>query len=69
MPAAGALRANKLTISVDDENGVTGIGGVEAAENDSTTEMYDLQGRRLNSLQRGLNIVRVGGKTKKVMVN
>lgn len=68
-PAAGALRANKLTISVDDENGVTGIGGVEAAENDSTTEMYDLQGRRLNSLQRGLNIVRVGGKTKKVMVN
>ena len=68
-PAAGALRANKLTISVDDENGVTGIGGVEAAENDSNTEMYDLQGRRLNNLQRGLNIVRVGGKTKKVMVN
>lgn len=68
-PAAGALRANKLTISVDDENGVTGIGDVEAAENDSNTEMYDLQGRRLNSLQRGLNIVRVGGKTKKVMVN
>ena len=66
-PAAGALRANKLTISVDDE--ATGIDGVTTAENDSTTLMYDLQGRCLNNLQRGLNIVRVGGKTKKVMVN
>ena len=65
---AGAMGANVLTITVDDEGGVTGINGVEAAENEGT-EMYDLQGRRLNSLQRGLNIVRVGGKTKKVMVN
>lgn len=65
---AGAMGANVLNITVDDEGGVTGINGVEAAENEGT-EMYDLQGRRLNSLQRGLNIVRVGGKTKKVMVN
>lgn len=64
---AGAMGANVLNITVDDEGGVTGINGVEAAENEGT-EMYDLQGRRLNSLQRGLNIVRVGGKTKKVMV-
>lgn len=64
---AGAMGANVLTITVDDEGGVTGINGVEAAENEGT-EMYDLQGRRLKSLQRGLNIVRVGGKTKKVMV-
>ena len=47
--------------------------GIESLENykleDKTSEIYDLQGRKLNQLQRGINIIRTGsGKAKKVVI-
>ena len=35
---------------------------------DSKAEYYDLQGRRLQDLQKGVNIVKRGGKTMKVII-
>ena len=35
---------------------------------DSKAEYYDLQGRRLQNLQKGVNIVKRGGKTMKVII-
>lgn len=52
-----------------------GIGGVSAidalleTDNDSKAEYYDMQGRRQNGLQKGMNIVKRGSKTIKVIVN
>jgi len=37
-----------------------------AAESSQTREIYDLQGRKLSGLKHGLNIIREGGRTKKV---
>ena len=47
----------------------TGIKGVNADEDDKPVEIYDLSGRRLNSMQQGLNIVKtVDGRTSKIIV-
>ena len=62
----GASRARVLNIYAEDGN-ITGIVSAETTGNDNT-EIYDAQGRRLNRLQHGLNIVRTGGKTKKIIV-
>ena len=35
---------------------------------DLKAEYYDLQGRRLNEPQKGINIVKRGGKTMKVVI-
>ena len=51
-----------------------GVGGsttaIEQLETtaDSKAEYYDLQGRRLQDLQKGINIVKRGGKTMKVII-
>ena len=44
--------------------------GIEAptVSDDTTAEYYDLQGRRLNAPQKGVNIVKRGKKTTKVLV-
>lgn len=62
----GASRANVLNICAEDGN-ITGIASAETTGNDNT-EIYDAQGHRLNGLQHGLNIVRTGGKTKKIII-
>ena len=61
-PAAGA---RMFSISV---GGSTTA--IEQLENtaDSKAEYYDLQGRRLQDLQKGVNIVKRGGKTMKVII-
>ena len=47
---------------------VDGINSVDAAENNTITEIYTLGGARVNSLQKGINIVRLAnGKTIKVI--
>ena len=60
-------KAHVLSIAIDDENETTAVDAIEALTED-TAEIYDLQGRRLNSLQKGLNIVKTGNVTRKVMV-
>lgn len=56
----------QLTIGVDE-----GTNQVDAATlvdllNDTEAEYYDVQGRRIPQLQRGINIVKVGSKVMKV---
>lgn len=46
----------------------TGINTVNTADNSTITELYTLGGARVNSLQKGINIVRLAnGKTVKVI--
>lgn len=46
----------------------TGINTVNTADNSTVTEIYTLGGARVNSLQKGINIVRLAnGKTVKVI--
>ena len=59
-------RSAQLTIGVDE-----GTNQVDAATlvdllNDTEAEYYDVQGRRISQLQRGINIVKVGSKVMKV---
>lgn len=59
-------RSAQLTIGVDE-----GTSQVDAATlvdllNDTEAEYYDVQGRRIPQLQRGINIVKVGSKVMKV---
>ena len=61
-PAAGA---RMFSISVG--GGTTAIEQLESTA-DSKAEYYDLQGRRLQNLQKGVNIVKRGGKTMKVII-
>ena len=61
-PAAGA---RMFSISVG--GSTTAIEQLESTA-DSKAEYYDLQGRRLQDLQKGMNIVKRGGKTMKVII-
>ena len=61
-PAAGA---RMFSISVG--GSTTAIEQLESTA-DSKAEYYDLQGRRLLNLQKGVNIVKRGGKTMKVII-
>ena len=61
-PAAGA---RMFSISVG--GSTTAIEQLESTA-DSKAEYYDLQGRRLQNLQKGVNIVKRGSKTMKVII-
>ena len=61
-PAAGA---RMFSISVG--GSTTAIKQLESTA-DSKAEYYDLQGRSLQNLQKGVNIVKRGGKTMKVII-
>ena len=61
-PAAGA---RMFSISIG--GSTTAIEQLESTA-DSKAEYYDLQGRRLQDLQKGINIVKRGGKTMKVII-
>lgn len=61
-PAAGA---RMFSISVG--GSTTAIEQLKTTA-DSKAEYYDLQGRRLQNLQKGVNIVKRGGKTMKVII-
>ena len=61
-PAAGA---RMFSISVG--GSTTAIEQLESTA-DSKAEYYNLQGRRLQNLQKGVNIVKRGGKTMKVII-
>ena len=61
-PAAGA---RMFSISIG--GSTTAIKQLESTA-DSKAEYYNLQGRRLQNLQKGVNIVKRGGKTMKVII-
>ena len=62
-PVAGA---RMFSIRIGD--GTTAIKQLEADAADGKAEYYDLQGHRLQDLQKGVNIVKRGGKTIKVVI-
>ncbi len=65
---AGSKWADVLSIGIDDE--ATGIESAEVIDwlNNPSAEYYDLKGRRVEGLQKGINIVKVGKSVKKVVV-
>ena len=63
--SASAAGARMFSISVG--GSTTAIEQLETTA-DSKAEYYDLQGRRLQNLQKGVNIIKRGGKTMKVII-
>ena len=61
-------QARAAMLSIGKGDGITAIDNLNAISNDANTEYYDANGRRTNGLQKGLNIVKRGSKTYKIMV-
>ncbi len=61
-------RAAALSIVVD--GSTTGIDVTDTIDtlNNGNAEYYDMSGRRTDSLQKGVNIIKIGNKTRKVIV-
>ena len=62
---SAAAGAKMFSIGFDDS--ITTIDTINTIANDKA-EYYDLQGKRLNEPQKGINIVKRGGKTMKVII-
>ena len=65
LPKASKATPSRLKIGFD--NTVTAIDALNAAE-EGITECYDVMGRRLSAPQKGINIIKIGNKTKKVII-
>ena len=65
---ATASQARAAMLSIGKGDGTTAIDNLNAISNDANSEYYDANGRRTNGLQKGLNIVKRGSKTYKIMV-
>ena len=61
-------QARAAMLSIGKGDGTTAIDDLNAISNDADAEYYDVNGRRTNGLQKGLNIVKRGSKTYKIMV-
>lgn len=64
--SSAAAGAKMFSIGFDDDS-TTAIDSLNTIANDKA-EYYDLQGKRLNEPQKGINIVKRGGKTMKVII-
>lgn len=62
--SAGHAAAGVLNIVSDETDAIAALN----AASDGTGVCYDVQGRRLNGLQKGLNIVKRGGATTKIII-
>ena len=58
--------APQRSITIDGE--ATAISDALDTLNDANAEYYDMSGRRINLLQKGVNIIRSGNKTRKVII-
>lgn len=56
----------QLTIGVDEGTSQVDVATLVDLLNDTEAEYYDVQGRRIPQLQRGINIVKVGSKVMKI---
>ena len=65
---ANESQARAAMLSIGKGDGTTAIDNLNAISNDANAEYYDVNGRRTNGLQKGLNIVKRGSKTYKIMV-
>ena len=65
---ANEYQARAAMLSIGKGDGTTAIDDLNAISNDADAEYYDVNGRRTNGLQKGLNIVKRDNKTYKIMV-
>ena len=65
---ATVSQARAAMLSIGKGDGTTAIDNLNAISNDANAEYYDANGHRTNGLQKGLNIVKRGSKTYKIMV-
>ena len=65
---ANEYLARAAMLSIGKGDGTTAIDNLNAISNDANAEYYDANGRRTNGLQKGLNVVKRGSKTYKIMV-
>ncbi len=65
----GESKSISLDIITDETNGISDINADDTLNLLNGSDLYDLQGRRLNSPAKGMMIVKKGGITKKVFVN
>ena len=65
---ANEYLARAAMLSIGNGDGTTAIDNLNAISNDADAEYYDANGRRTNGLQKGLNIVKRGSKTYKILV-
>ncbi len=65
----GESKSISLDIITDETNGISDINADDTHNLLNGSDLYDLQGRRLNSPAKGMMIVKKGGITKKVFVN
>ena len=65
---ANEYQARAAMLSIGKGDGTTAIDNLNAISNDANAEYYDANGRRTNGLQKGLNIVKRGSKTYKILV-
>ena len=65
---ANEYLARAAMLSFGKGDGTTAIDNLNAISNDANADYYDANGRRTNGLQKGLNIVKRGSKTYKIMV-
>ena len=61
-------RAAALSIVTD--GSTTGIDATDTIDtlNNANAEYYDMSGRRIDGLQKGVNIIKIGNKTRKIIV-
>lgn len=66
---AVANAANQNALAIDLNGGVTAVDGVEAAADATVVAIYDLSGRQLDRMAKGVNVVKLSdGTVKKVIV-
>ncbi len=66
---AVANAANQNALAIDLNGGVTAVEGVEAAADATVVAIYDLSGRQLDRMAKGVNVVKLSdGTVKKVIV-
>lgn len=58
--------AKQLRMVVKGET--TAVDSLNAITSDNKAEYYDMQGRRINALQKGINIVKNGNTTRKIII-
>ena len=59
--------AKMLSIGWNDDEDITAVETLDALTSDEA-QYYDINGRKLNDLQQGINIVKRGNKTYKIIV-
>lgn len=65
--AKGSQAQSLGIVVIDETNGIDLTPTVDALLNEKA-EYFDLQGRRLDGPKKGINLVRMGGKTRKVVI-